>query len=199
MEDKYNLVYINKFVSKIDKSFNVFQDSYNLNFPETWDKCAKEIQKTLSNDFPVYCKIRKEKSNAGWEMTIDGYASVLTDFDEPDIDLYIYLSPELFSKDLPIPDETWLTYKSMFRLTVIHELAHTFQYDDGKNKDDMYFDSPLEIDAYSTELAFDMYLNKRQQLNCDSYQRYVNLDDDLFKAFLELSNEKYDYLNTINS
>ena len=110
-------------------------------------------------------------------------------------EITINLSPEFYTQQLSIPEDAWENYKQQLTLTFIHELTHSLQLDDGKKqKYNDYFSSPFEIDAYSSELAFDMFLYNKEEKTCDSYARYATIDTKVSNKMKTLAKEKYQYL-----
>ena len=73
-------------------------------------------------------------------------------------------------------------------------MTHSMQFDDNKDLVDDYYSSPFEIDAYSSELAFDMHLFNRKATECDAYDRYRNVDKKVSSKMYELAKQKYEYL-----
>ena len=63
-----------------------------------------------------------------------------------------------------------------------------------KKKDNDYFSSPFEIDAYSSELAFDMFLYNKEEKTCDSYARYATIDNKIANKMRSQARKKYSYL-----
>ena len=73
-------------------------------------------------------------------------------------------------------------------------MTHSMQFDDNKDQVDDYYSSPFEIDAYSSELAFDMHLFNRKATECDAFDRYRNVDKKVSSKMYELAKQKYEYL-----
>lgn len=199
-----DLDFVKNSLGCINEAFKEFKDSYNtLKFGfrkpiSHWHGCANRMEEILEEelDFSCYVNIRKDRTHALYELTYDGAANVPQEhYSESELEITINLSPELYTQQLSIPEDAWENYKQQLTLTFIHELTHSLQLDDGKkqkNKD--YFSSPFEIDAYSSELAFDMFLYNKEEKTCDSYARYATIDTKVSNKMRTLAKEKYKYL-----
>jgi hypothetical protein len=182
------------------KVFKWFENTYNKSttkHPKAWHNCARKMSGHIEDQlgFSCYISIRKDKSCALYELNYDGAANVPQEhYSESEIEITINLSPELYTRQLFIPEEQWEKYEQQFVLTFVHELTHSLQFDDQKEKFNDYFSSPFEIDAYSSELAFDMFLYKRKEKACDAYARYATIDTKVFNKMRTLAKEKYQYL-----
>lgn len=184
-----------------DLAFNEFENSYNTKtnrYIKLWHECANRTEEILEDElgFSCYVNIRKDLDHALYEMTFDGAANVPEEhFSESELEITINLSPELYTQQLFIPESTWEKYRQQFTLTYIHELTHSLQFDDQQNKYDDYFSNPFEIDAYSSELAFDMYLHDKPKTSCEAFMRYSKINKQkVFKKFIHLTEKKFGYL-----
>ena len=199
-----DLDFVKSSLGCIDEAFKEFKDSYNtLKFGfrkpiSHWHGCANRMDEILENelDFSCYVNIRKDRSHALYEMTFDGAANVPEEhISESELEITINLSPEFYTQQLSVPEDAWENYKQQLTLTFIHELTHSLQLDDGKKKkDNDYFSSPFEIDAYSSELAFDMFLYNKEEKTCDSYARYATIDNKIANKMRSQARKKYSYL-----
>jgi hypothetical protein len=182
------------------KVFKWFENEYNestTKHPKAWCKCAHSMGAYIEEQigFSCYISIRKDKSYALYELNYDGAANVPQEhYSESEIEITINLSPELYTRQLIIPEEQWEKYEQQFVLTFVHELTHSLQFDDQKEKFNDYFSSPFEIDAYSSELAFDMFLYKKKEKACDAYMRYAKIDTKVSNKMRTMAKEKYQYL-----
>tara|TARA_B100001996_G_C18601001_1_gene569847 strand:+ start:563 stop:1183 length:621 start_codon:yes stop_codon:yes gene_type:complete len=187
------------------QSFKCFEKAYNestLKYITSWRNCSFKMGELIEEQlgFPCYINIRKDRTHALYELTYDGAANVPQEhYSESEIEITVNLSPELYTHQLYIPEEQWERYKEQFVLTFVHELTHSLQFDDSKdgqafNFDSDYFSSPFEIDAYSSELAFDMFLYKKKEKACDAYARYATIDTKVADKMRTLAKEKYQYL-----
>ena len=199
-----DLDFVKNSLGCINEAFRDFKDSYNtLKFGcrkpiSHWHACANRMEEILEEElgFSCYVNVRKDRSHALYEVTFDGAANVPEEhIAESELEITINISPEFYTQQLYIPDETWEQYKEQLTLTFIHELTHSLQLDDGrKTKYDDYFSNPFEIDAYSSELAFDMFLYNKAEKTCESYARYATIDNKIQKQMISLARKKYSYL-----
>ena len=196
-----DLEFIKDSLGCIDQAFKEFKNSYNTKtnrYIKLWHECANKTEEILEDElgFSCYVNIRKDLDHALYEMTFDGAANVPEEhFSESELEITINLSPELYTQQLFIPESVWEKYKQQFTLTYIHELTHSLQFDDQQNKYDDYFSNPFEIDAYSSELAFDMYLYAKPKTSCEAFMRYSKIKEQkIFKKFIHLTEKKFGYL-----
>ena len=184
----------------VDKVFKYFETSYGKSTHRhirAWRECAYNMRILLEKELDIACYfyIRKDRTCALYELNYDGAANIPQQhYSESEIEITVNLSPELYTRQLSLPEGQWDKYKEQFVLTFIHEMTHSLQFDDEKIFFEDYFSSPFEIDAYSSELAFDRFLYKREEKACDSYARYATIDNKIQKQMISLARKKYSYL-----
>lgn len=190
--------------SSLRKAFGLHNNILAKKF--YWHKIASRIEKQLElySNFEIFCEVKSNKSLFDYETIIQGTAIVPSyEFTESEINIDIQVSPTLFATSLPITIDFYFEFEKLFLLTYIHEVAHTTQIDDNCYQYANfveYLSNPLEIDAYSSELAFDMFLHDRKRTNCESYRRYNRLKKrDVFREFRDMSMKKYQFLKCINN
>tara|TARA_B100001996_G_C18621205_1_gene577802 strand:+ start:482 stop:1096 length:615 start_codon:yes stop_codon:yes gene_type:complete len=198
-----DLEFVKNTLSCLDPVFKEFKKAYNLKsnrYIRNWHACANKMESLLEKElgFSCYVTIRKDKDHALYDMTFDGAANVPEEhFSESELEITVNLSPEMYTQQLFVPESTWKKYKQHFTLTFIHELTHSLQFDNGDTQNDYedYFSSPFEIDAYSSELAFDMFLYAKPKTQCEAFMRYSKIKDrKIFEKFTNLTEKKYGYL-----
>lgn len=192
--------YLKDSVPYANQSFDIFVDNYNnASSNKHWLNTSKVMGKELQKytGFDCYVTFRKDPNFALYDISICGSADVPDEcYREKELDINIVMSPELYTRKLFLGSDANLIQdiRESFVLTFIHELNHTTQFDDGSTYAD-YYSSPLEIDSYSSELAFDMFLYNRKRSFCESYKRYNTLKKrDVFREFRDMSLRKYQYL-----
>ena len=195
-----DLGYIYSKIYLFGEIFDIFEKGYTKStkrYIKAWHDLSREMSDYAEQhfDFGCYISIRKDRSCALYELNYDGAANVPQEhYEDSEMEISINLSPELYSRQLYIPDEQWIKYKEQFILTFVHEMTHSMQFDDNKDLVDDYYSSPFEIDAYSSELAFDMHLFNRKATECDAFDRYRNVDKKVSSKMYELAKQKYEYL-----
>ena len=137
-----------------------------------------------------------------YDTCIHGQASVPNRYDyEKDIEIHVDISEDLFYNRILITPEYIQHFERMFVLTFIHELTHTTQYDDkvkeqlSGSKREQYLSSSFELDAYSTECAYEMLQNGGKRTTTEAYLRYNSVRDrQVFRKFRDMVLEKFTYL-----
>lgn len=171
-----------------------------------WKNVSKSVSKILTNYTGTKCKIYfcPNDDFTFYDIVVHGAATVPDEYNcESDLDIYVDMSKDLFSNSLTLSDSFFEEFEKLFILTFIHELTHTTQYDDDINYDGStklkYLSNPLEMDAYSMELACNMRLYNEKRTYCESYYRYNMLKDrKVFREFVEMTLEKFEFLKSIN-
>jgi len=137
-----------------------------------------------------------------YDTCISGFTTVSSEYcPEKDLEIQIDLSSDLYNNSILMTDDYIRIFQHMFVLTFIHELTHVTQYDDldveilKGSKKEQYLSSAFEIDAYSTECAYDVYCNGGFRTKTEAYQRYNAVRDrSVFREFRDTTLEKVTYL-----
>ena len=182
MEDSERLSYIYGGVS-VAKSAVKKYTSALLKFPQkiNWTKVSYKMGQVLEhyvNDTDIFIYISAHPTYDFYDTCIHGQASVPNRYDyEKDIEIHVDISEDLFYNRILITPEYIQHFERMFVLTFIHELTHTTQYDDkvkeqlSGSKREQYLSSSFELDAYSTECAYEMLQNGGKRTTTEAYLR----------------------------
>ena len=144
-----------------------------------------------------------DDSFVGYDLQVRGAATVLSvdDYDT-DIDIDIIISKALYDNDILINPAFCSKLNHVFTLTFIHELTHTTQFDDQSkerlcgNATERYLSSSFEIDAYSMECAYEMFMGDTK-LHIESYLLYQPLRNlATFNTFMKLVDLKLAHLKS---
>lgn len=206
MEDSERLSYIYGGVS-VAKSAVKKYTSALLRYPQkiNWTKVSYKMGQVLEqyvNDTDVFIYISAHPTYDFYDTCIHGQASVPNRYDyEKDIEIHVDISEDLFYNRILITPEYIEHFEKMFVLTFIHELTHTTQYDDkvkeqlSGSKREQYLSSSFELDAYSTECAYEMLQNGGKRTITEAYLRYNSVRDrKVFRKFRDMVLEKFTYL-----
>lgn len=206
MEDSQRLSYIYGSVDAAKKASHKYIAALN-NFPKrvNWTKVSYRMGQTLESyvgDCDVFIFISENPNYNYFDTCISGQATVPDKINpERDLEIHVDISSDLFNNTIPITKEYEDYFQHMFVLTFIHELTHSTQYDDmieqklTGSKKERYLASPFELDAYSTECAYEMHQNGGKRTTTEAYLRYNSVRDrKVFRKFRDMTLEKFAYL-----
>jgi hypothetical protein len=176
-------------------------------FPKkiNWTKVSYRMGQSLESylgDCDVLIDISEKPEYNYYETCISGAATVPSDESpERDVEIHVDLSSDLYNNNILATEEYNEYFEKMFTLTFIHELTHSTQYDDKipfetkGSRRERYLASAFEVDAYSTECAYDMFAYGGKRTKTESYLRYNSVRDrNVFRKFRDMTLEKYTYL-----
>lgn len=200
-DDDERLAFIFGGVSAAKKATKKFVNALHK-FPRkiNWTKISYRMGQSLESyldcDCDVFIFISQNPQYTHYDTCVSGAATVPNKFSpERDLEIHIDISPDLYNNTIPVTDEYCKYFEKLFTLTFIHELTHTTQYDDLIEHNDSYFESPFEIDAYSTECAYEMSLNGGIRTTTEAYLRYNSVRDrKIFQKFRDMTVDKFNYL-----
>lgn len=206
MEDSERLSYIYGGIVVAQKAIKKFTSAL-LRHPKkiNWTKVSYKMGQVLEQhviDTDIFIYISADPSYSFYDTCIHGQASVPSKWDcEKDLEIHVDISEDLFYNRILITPEYIEHVERMFVLTFIHELTHTTQYDDKVkeqlrgSKREQYLSSCFELDAYSTECAYEMSLNGGLRTTTEAYFRYNSVRDrKIFRKFRDMTLEKFAYL-----
>jgi len=144
----------------------------------SWDEVESNLTRDLSAVLavPTLFKIKIAKRLQSNECYLDGSTYVPDEHLKfPRIDISFFCSSHVYRREVPITLPVLSELSHEFTKVVLHEYTHADQTDIQISNDPLYdFVDPLEVDAYSTELAYD-YVRKGTLHESDVFERFQKL------------------------
>ena len=150
-------------------------DHFVNHHASSWDEVENNLTRDLSSILavPTSFKVKMATRLQSNECYLDGSTYVPDEHRKsPRIDISFFCSKPVYRREVPItlPILTELSHE--FTKCVLHEYTHADQKDIQPSNDPLYdFVDPLEVDAYSTELAYD-YVRKGTLHESDVFERF---------------------------
>ena len=152
-----------------------FWDHFVNHHATSWDEVEGNLTRDLTTvlSVPTSFKVKIATRLQSNECYLDGSTYVPDEQRKsPRIDISFFCSKPVYRREVPItlPILTELSHE--FTKCVLHEYTHADQKDIQPSNDPLYdFVDPLEVDAYSTELAYD-YVRKGTLHESDVFERF---------------------------
>ncbi len=141
----------------------------------SWDEVENSLTRDLSSvlDVPTSFKVKIASRLQSNECYLDGSTYVPDEYRKsPRINISFFCSKPVYRREVPITLPILSELSHEFTKVVLHEYTHADQKDIQLADDPIYdFVDPLEVDAYSTELAYD-YVRKGTLHESDVFERF---------------------------
>ena len=145
----------------------------------SWDEVENSLTRDLSSvlDVPTSFKVKIATRLQANECYLDGSTYVPDEHrTTPRIDIAFFCSQPVYRREVPITLPILSELSHEFTKVVLHEYTHADQKDIHRDDDPIYdFVDPLEVDAYSTELAYD-YVRKGTLHESDVFERFQKVN-----------------------
>ena len=141
----------------------------------SWDEVEGNLTRDLTTvlSVPTSFKVKIATRLQSNECYLDGSTYVPDEHRKsPRIDISFFCSKPVYRREVPITLPILSELSHEFTKCVLHEYTHADQKDIQPSNDPLYdFVDPLEVDAYSTELAYD-YVRKGTLHESDVFERF---------------------------
>ena len=150
-------------------------DHFVYHHATSWQQVENNLTRDLTEILAVNTRFSVKiatrlQSN---ECYLDGSTYVPDEhYKSPKINIAFYCSQPVYRREVPITLPVLSELSHEFTKVVLHEFTHADQNDIEGLDDPLYdFVDPLEVDAYSTELAYD-YVRKGTLHESDVFERF---------------------------